>query len=184
MYCWHDMSECSIWFFYQSVFCFSMNREVTKNHNSHCLKTSYSDNPVFLAFESKSIYFATAPDWRGIAEWYKVLTVFVLVIIDFQTIAFWTAEVQFPSKAHSFHCGQFSLIRLLNPNCPITDKNYYLHSSIIYFDRFYSKNFWWGTSRTANPLPYSCDMRQLSKSESEFGISLVDKSIYFITYWY
>ena len=36
-------------------------------------------------------------------------------------------------------------------------------------------------SRTAHLVPYSCDMRQLSECESKFGISLVDKLIYFIT---
>ena len=36
---------------YQIVSCLSTNREVIKHHNSHCLKTNTSDNPVFLAFE-------------------------------------------------------------------------------------------------------------------------------------
>ena len=61
--------------------CLSTNREVNKHHNFHCLKQVLETTPVFLAFKSKKIYFATTPDERGTAEWVKVLTFYVLVII-------------------------------------------------------------------------------------------------------
>ena len=68
--------------FYQNVSCLSTNREVNKHHDSHCLEASTSiQSPVFLAFESIEIYFATTTDERRIVEWSKALVVFVLVIM-------------------------------------------------------------------------------------------------------
>ena len=55
-----------VFVFYQIVSCLSTNREVNKHHNSPCLKTSF--------FGFIWIYFATAPDERGVAEWVKALT--------------------------------------------------------------------------------------------------------------
>ena len=70
-----------MWFliFYQTVSCLSTNREVNNHHDSHCLKTSTSDNPVFLAFESIEIYFATILDKKRIVEWSKALVVLVII---------------------------------------------------------------------------------------------------------
>ena len=126
--------------FYHIVSCFSTNRKVNKHHNSHCLKQVPQTTPVFLTFESIQIYFATTPDEREIAEWSnkRSLQFLFWLLFDFQSIAFWTTEVRFPPKAHSFHYGKFSLIRSLNPKRPITDRNHYLRSNIC-FCRFYVK---------------------------------------------
>ena len=61
-------------FVYQIVSCLSASREVNKHHNSHCLKTSTSDNPHLFGFGIKIHLFISSCD-RGIAEWLKAQSI-------------------------------------------------------------------------------------------------------------
>ena len=125
-----------VFVFYQIVSCLSTNREVNKHHNSHCLKTSTSDKPpsFWLLNQYRSILLLLHTREEQPSRLRRLQLSFKLSF-DFQTIVFLTTEVRFPSKAHSFHCDQFSLICPLNLERPTTDKNHYLRSS-TFFCRF------------------------------------------------
>ena len=92
-----------------------------------------------MASEPIYIYFATTPDWRGIAEWSKVLTGFVLVIVWLSDYSVLEYGGSIPVKGILI-----SLWPILTYSYPSTEyeasKNHYLCSNIIYFHRFYSKN--------------------------------------------
>ena len=167
--------------FYQIVFCLSTNREVNKHHNSHCLKTINSDNPRLLGFWANIHLFCyysrlernSRVVWGAYSFRFSYCLTFRLQHFGLRRFDSRQRRTHFiVANSHlSVHW-----IRSVRPLTRTITFVQVLFISIV----FIQKNLW-GISRTAHPVPYSCNMRQLSECESEFCISLFDELIYCIT---